>query len=287
MATAPDRVHIVEVAPRDGLQNHARAFSTEAKIAFIDALSRSGLQAIETTSFVKPKAVPAMADAAQIMTGIARVPGVRYLALVPNSKGLERAIDAGVDSVALFASASETFSKRNINCTISESLARFAPVLERAEAGRLWVRGYVSMAFICPYEGAIDPARTAELATTLHRMGCAQICLADTIGAATSDQVAATLEATLPGVPADQIALHLHDTYGNAIASVDIAYERGIQVFDAAAGGLGGCPFAPNAPGNLATETLIQYLDRRGISHGVDIDAIRQATSNLLASPAI
>ncbi|MCO5222653.1 MAG: hydroxymethylglutaryl-CoA lyase [Thermomicrobiales bacterium] len=288
MAGAPDSsaVRIVEVAPRDGLQNHSRAFTTEAKIAFVDALSRSGLPAIEVTSFVNPRAVPLMADAVDVMTGIQRRPGIRYLALVPNEKGLERAIGCGVNSVAIFASASETFSQRNINCTIAESLVRFAPVLERARTERLWVRGYISMAFSCPFEGEIDPQGAARLAKSLLEMGCAEICLADTIGTATTDQVTGTLEAVLAVVPVDQMALHMHDTYGRAVDNIDIAYEAGIRVFDSAAGGLGGCPFAPGASGNLATERLVGHLDQRDIPHGVDRDAVRQATEALLATPA-
>lgn len=287
MATQADQraVRIVEVAPRDGLQNHARAFSTTEKIAFVDALSRSGLPVIEAASFVNPKAVPLMADAVEVMSGIHRAPGVRYLALVPNEKGLDRAIDSGVDSVAIFASASETFSQRNINCTIAESLERFAPVLQRARSESLWVRGYISMAFVCPFEGVIAPEQTASLAGALLQMGCDEICLADTIGTATTDQVSAVLDHTLKAIPVDRLALHMHDTYGNAVDNIDIAYDAGIRIFDSAAGGLGGCPFAPGAAGNLATERLIAHLDQRGIPHGVDIETIRAATAALLASP--
>jgi isopropylmalate/homocitrate/citramalate synthase len=289
MATLSDpaAVRIVEVAPRDGLQNHARAFSTGAKIAFIDSLARSGLPVIEATSFVNPRAVPLMADAAEVMQGIDRYSDVRYLALVPNEKGLDRAITAGVDSVAVFASASETFSQRNINCTVAESLERFAPIFARARQDNLWVRGYISMAFACPFEGEIDPAATAALAATLLEMGSDEVCLADTVGAATIEQTAAVLEATLPLVPAARLALHMHDTYGKAVENIETAYERGIRVFDAAAGGLGGCPFAPGAAGNLATERLIEHLDARGIPHGIDIAMVRQAFAELLASPAI
>ena len=282
----PATVRIVEVAPRDGLQNHARAFSTSAKIAFIDSLSQSGLPVIEATSFVNPKAVPLMADAVDVMQGIDRINVVRYLALVPNEKGLDRAIVSGVDSVAVFGSASETFSQRNINCTVAESLERFAPVFARARQDRLWVRGYISMAFACPFEGEIDPAATAALAASLLEMGCDEVCLADTIGAATTEQTASVLDATLPLVPAEHLALHMHDTFGKAVDNIDIAYERGIRVFDAAAGGLGGCPFAPGAAGNLATECLIEHLDARGIPHNVDIALVRQAIAELLDSPA-
>lgn len=283
----PTAVRIVEVAPRDGLQNHTRAFSTNDKIAFIDALSRSGLRAIEAASFVNPKAVPLMADAVEVMLGIERVDDVRYLALTPNEKGLERALSCGVDSIALFASASETFSQRNIHCTISESLERFAPVFPRAKRAGVWMRGYISMAFVCPFEGEIDPKRTAGLARTLLEMGCDEICLADTIGAASVDRVAATLDATLRLVPTGLMALHMHDTYGNAVDNIDVAYKAGVRTFDSAASGLGGCPFAPGASGNLATELLIEHLDRRGISHGVDIAVIRQAIADLLIRPEI
>jgi isopropylmalate/homocitrate/citramalate synthase len=284
---SPDAVRVVEVAPRDGLQNHARAFSTEAKIAFIDALSHSGLTAIECASFVNPKAVPLMADAVDVMSGIERVPDVRYLALVPNEKGLDRALACGVDSIALFASASETFSQRNIDCSIAESLQRFAPVLERAKAKAVWVRGYISMAFVCPFEGAIAPVQTAGLARALLDLGCDEICLADTIGTAGVDDVTDVLSSTLGTIPVERLALHMHDTYGRAVDNIDRGYDAGIRIFDSAAGGLGGCPFAPGAAGNLATERLIAHLDERGISHGVDIGAVRAATANLLASPAV
>jgi isopropylmalate/homocitrate/citramalate synthase len=279
-------VRIVEVAPRDGLQNHSRAFSTEAKIAFVDALSRSGLPVIEAASFVNPKAVPLMADAGEVMSGIDRSPGVRYLALVPNEKGLDRALSCRVDSIALFASASETFSQRNINCTIAESLARFEPVLDRTRRDGLWVRGYISMAFVCPFEGEIAPEQTAGLASALFDLGCDEICLADTIGTASTSQVEVALDATIRSAPVDRLALHMHDTYGRAVDNIDVGYRAGIRVFDSAAGGLGGCPFAPGSAGNLATERLIEHLDRQGVPHGVDIARIRQAVGTLLASPA-
>lgn len=281
----PGAVRIVEVAPRDGLQNHARAFSTDAKIAFIDALSRSGLPVIEAASFVNPKAVPLMADAVEVMAGIERAPNVRYLALVPNAKGLDRALACSTDSIALFASASETFSQRNINCTIAESLDRFAPVLDRAKAEGIWVRGYISMAFVCPFEGVISPEDTASLAGDLLRLGCDEICLADTIGTADTETVSSVIDATTRRVPIDRLALHMHDTYGKAVDNIDIGYDAGIRVFDSAAGGLGGCPFAPGAAGNLATERLIDHLDQRNIPHGVDIRQVRAATTQLLASP--
>jgi isopropylmalate/homocitrate/citramalate synthase len=281
----PDAVRIVEVAPRDGLQNHARVFSTEAKIAFIDALSRSGLPVIEAASFVNPKAVPLMADAVEVMSGIERVSGVRYLALVPNDKGLDRALACGTDSIALFASASEAFSQRNINCTIAESLERFAPVLHRAKAEDIWVRGYISMAFVCPFEGNIPPETTASLAGDVLRLGCDEVCLADTIGSADTEMVSSVIDATLGHVPVGRLALHMHDTNGNAVENIGIGYQAGIRVFDSAAGGLGGCPFAPGAAGNLATERLIEYFDQREIPHGVDIEIIRAATARLLASP--
>ncbi len=282
----PDFVRIVEVAPRDGLQNHAHAFSTEAKIAFVDALSRSGLPMIEAASFVNPKAVPLMADAVEVMNGIERAPGVCYLALVPNEKGLDRALACGTDSIALFASASETFSQRNINCTIAESLERFAPVLDRARANGLWVRGYISMAFVCPFEGVISPVQTARLASDLLTLGCDEICLADTIGTAGVKTVESVLDATLATIPAGRLALHMHDTYGNAVDNIDIGYEAGIRVFDSAASGLGGCPFAPGAAGNLATERIMLHLDQRSIPHGVDIQQVRLAAEQLLATSA-
>lgn len=281
----PAAVQIVEVAPRDGLQNYHRAFSTAAKIAFVDALSRTGLSVIEATSFVNPNAVPLMADAMDVMQGIVRIAGVRYVVLTPNERGLDRAIEAGVDSVAVFASASETFSQRNINCSIAESLERFAPIFERADSDGLWIRGYISMAFACPFEGEIKPSVTATLARRLLEMGSDEVCLADTVGQATVAQTATVLDTTLPVVPPERLALHMHDTYGNAVDNLDVAYDRGIRVFDSAAAGLGGCPFAPGAAGNLATERLIEHLDGRGIPHGVDLAAIRAAASALLASP--
>ncbi len=211
---------------------------------------------------------------------------MRYLTLVPNEKGLDRALSCQVDSIALFASASETFSQRNINCTIAESLARFEPVIEQAKDERFWVRGYISMAFVCPFEGEIAPEQTAGLARALFELGCDEICMADTIGTATTDQVAAALDAAIRSIPVDQLALHMHDTYGKAVDNIDVGYLAGIRVFDSAAGGLGGCPFAPGAAGNLATERLIEHLDRQDIPHGVDFARIRQATDALLATPA-
>lgn len=282
-----EAVQIVEVAPRDGLQNHARAFSTQAKIEFIDKLAKSGASVIEAASFVNPKAVPLMADAVEVMSGIERLSGVRYLVLVPNEKGFDRALGCRVDSVAVFAAASETFSQRNINCSIEESLDRFRPVLDRSKSENIWVRGYISMAFVCPFEGVISPSATAELAGKLLSMGCDEICLADTIGTATPEQVEGVIEATAKAVPVDQLALHMHDTYGKAVENIDIGYAAGIRVFDAAAGGLGGCPFAPDAAGNLATGGLIDHLDQRGIRHGVDIELVRVATRDLLASPVV
>lgn len=283
--TDPEAVRIVEVAPRDGLQNHARAFSTAAKIEFIDTLSRSGVPVIEAASFVNPKAVPLMADAVEVMSGIDRRPGVRYLALVPNEKGLDRALGCGVDSIAVFASASETFSQRNINCSIAESLDRFTPVLARARSERLWVRGYISMAFVCPFEGIIDPSATARVAEALLSMGCNEICLADTIGTATASHVTNVIDTVVQTVPAETLALHMHDTYDKAVDNIGVGYAAGIRVFDSAAGGLGGCPFAPGAAGNLATERLVSYFDKRAIRHGVNLEPTRTATRSLLESP--
>lgn len=283
--TDPEAVRIVEVAPRDGLQNHARAFSTAAKIEFIDTLSRSGVPVIEAASFVNPKAVPLMADAVEVMSGIDRRPGVRYLALVPNEKGLDRALGCGVDSIAVFASASETFSQRNINCSIAESLDRFTSVLARARSERLWVRGYISMAFVCPFEGIIDPSATARVAEALLSMGCNEICLADTIGTATASHVTNVIDTVVQTVPAETLALHMHDTYDKAVDNIGVGYAAGIRVFDSAAGGLGGCPFAPGAAGNLATERLVSYFDKRAIRHGVNLEPIRTATRSLLESP--
>jgi hydroxymethylglutaryl-CoA lyase len=272
-------IEIVEVGPRDGLQNEARPIPTADKIALIDLLSRAGFARIEAASFVSPKWVPQMADGAAVLAGIARAPGVRYAALTPNMKGYEAARAAGADEVAIFGSASEGFSKANINATIAESLDRFRPIAERARAEGVPVRGYVSCVTDCPYDGPVAPAAVARVAAALHAMGCYEISLGDTIGRGTPDRVAAMLDAVLAEVPAARLAGHFHDTAGRALDNVAVALEKGLRVFDAAVGGLGGCPYAPGAAGNVATEAVADFLTAQGLRHGLDRAVIGQAAA--------
>jgi hydroxymethylglutaryl-CoA lyase len=269
-------IRLVEVGPRDGLQNEKEPVPTERKVAFIDALSHSGLRDIEVSSFVSPKWVPQLADAEEVFRGITRAPGVRYWALVPNLQGLERSAAVGVDGIAVFTAASETFSRRNTNATIAETLERFAPVISAATVP---VRGYVSTAFHCPFEGAIAPEAVLRVTRALLDLGCHEISIGDTIGRAQPDEVRALLAFLLATVPAERLALHCHDTFGQAVANCLAAAELGITVFDASAGGLGGCPYAPGAPGNVATEALVRAFPGRT---GVSLDALGQA-SRLLA----
>ena len=274
----PSKITIVEVGPRDGLQNERAPITTADKIAFVDRLSNAGHQVIEVTAFVSPKWVPQMADAAGVLAGIARNPGVRYTALVPNRQGLERAIAAGVSEVAIFAAASETFSRRNINQSIDESLAGYAAVCADATAAGLRVRGYLSTCFVCPFEGPIAPARVAEISQRLSDIGVYEVAISDTIGAATPGDVVRVLETTSVRIPLHQTALHFHDTRGTALANVLAGLDGGVTTFDSSAGGLGGCPFAPGAAGNLATEDLLFMLNGLGIETGVSIDAIADAS---------
>jgi len=248
------RIRIVEVGPRDGLQNEARFVPTEVKIAFVDALSECGFEEIEVSSFVSPKWVPQLADAAEVFAGIRRKPGVVYMALVPNQAGLERAQRARADKVAVFTAASETFSRRNTNASIAETLERFRPVV--ANAGRP-VRGYVSTAFHCPFEGPIAPVQVLPVAQALLDLGCAELSIGDTIGTATPEEVQRLFGQLLDICPADRLAAHFHDTYGNAVTNARTAARLGIATFDSSAGGIGGCPYAPGAPGNVATEALL------------------------------
>jgi hydroxymethylglutaryl-CoA lyase len=273
------RVTIVEVGPRDGLQNERASVSTADKIAFVDRLSAAGLPVIEVSAFVSPKWVPQMADAAEVFAGITRAPGVRYTALVPNLAGLDRAIGAGVTEVAIFASSTETFSRKNINQSIAESLATYKSVCERAIASGLRVRGYLSTAFGCPFEGAVAPAQVADVARRLADLGVFEVAISDTIGIAHPGQVPAVLEAVLARVPADRLALHYHDTRGTALANVLASLPFGIATYDASAGGLGGCPYAPGAAGNLATDDLIYMLDGLGIETGVSLKAVSDASA--------
>jgi hydroxymethylglutaryl-CoA lyase len=275
----PARVTVVEVGPRDGLQNEAAIVPTAAKVRFIEMLAAAGLPVVEATSFVHPAAVPQLADADQVLPQIARRPAVRYPVLVPNMRGMQRAMAAGADAVAVFTAASEAFTQANIRMTIAESLEAFAPVLTAARSAGLWTRGYVSTAFGCPYQGEVDPAAVADVAVALHELGCDQISVGDTIGVAEPDDVGRVLLPLLERVPAERLALHLHDTRGRAIDNAAAGLRLGITTFDASASGLGGCPFAPGAPGNLATETLVSWLHGLGIETGVDESALLEASA--------
>lgn len=274
----PGTVTIVEVGPRDGLQNEAAAIATADKVAFVDRLSDAGHRIIEVSAFVRPTWVPQMADAAEVFAGIARRAATRYTALVPNVTGLARAIDAHVDEVAIFAAASETFSRRNINQSIAESLEGYRAVCARAHDVDLPVRAYVSTAFGCPFEGAVEPTAVADLAAALIDMGAREVAVSDTIGIAHPAQVAAVLEAVTRRVAIDRVALHFHDTRGTALANVLMALQLGVTTYDASAGGLGGCPYAPGATGNLATEDLLYMLNGLGIESGVSLEKVLEAS---------
>jgi isopropylmalate/homocitrate/citramalate synthase len=279
LARAPQRVTIVEVGPRDGLQNEAAAVPVAAKIAFVEALAAAGAPIVEVGAFVHPRAVPQMADTAEVFRGLARRPGTRYVALVPNLRGYERARAAGVDDVAVFTAASETFCARNTNCTIGESLARIGEVTQRARADGVPVRAYVSTAWHCPYEGQVAPEAALDLVRRLLDLGVWQVSLGDTVGAATPREVADLLERLLAGVPAAQLALHCHDTRGTALANVLAGLALGIATVDASAGGLGGCPYAPGAAGNAATEDVVYMLDGMGIETGVSLEDVAGAAA--------
>lgn len=270
---------IFEMGPRDGLQNEARRIATADKIRLVDLLSEAGFAKIETSSFVSPKWVPQMADAAEVFAGIRRRPGTRYTALTPNLKGYQAARAAGADEVAVFAAASESFSQKNINCSIAESLTRFAPVLEAAGADGVPVRGYVSCVTDCPYEGRVAPEAVAGVARALIDLGCYEISLGDTIGHGTPETVTAMLKAVLTLVPAARLAGHFHDTKGLALENIEAALAHGLRVFDASVAGLGGCPFAPGAAGNVATEAVAAMLTRKGLTTGLDIDALARAAA--------
>ena len=273
----PKRVRMVEVGPRDGLQNEPQTVPAAVKIALIDRLSAAGLPVVEATSFVSPKWVPQMADAAEIMAGIARKPGTAYPVLVPNLRGFEAALAAKAEEVAVFAAASESFSRRNINCSIAESLERFQPVMAAAKQAGLRVRGYVSCVLGCPYEGAIKPAKVAEVSLRLAEMGCYEISLGDTIGIGTPGRAQAMIEAVAAKLPRERLAVHFHDTYGQALANILAALERGIAVVDSSVAGLGGCPYAPGAGGNVASEDVLYMLQGLGIDTGVDLEALIEA----------
>ena len=274
-----ERVEIFEVGPRDGLQNEAAEIPTAAKIAFVDCLSRAGFRRIEVASFVNPKRVPQMADSGAVLAGIRRAPGVSYAALTPNMTGFERAVAARADEIAVFASASEGFSRANINASVAESLARFRPVVEAARAAGLPVRGYVSCVTDCPYDGPVAPEAVARVAGALFAMGCYEISLGDTIGQGTPEGVAAMLAAVAEVVPPARLAGHFHDTAGRALDNIEAALETGLRVFDAAAGGLGGCPFAPGAAGNVATERVAARLNALGFETGLDMAVLEEAAA--------
>jgi hydroxymethylglutaryl-CoA lyase len=273
-----------EVGPRDGLQNESRMVPTADKIAFIDALSDTGLPAIEISSFVNPKWIPQLADAAEVSRGIRRRPGVVYSALVPNRQGLETALAAGMTEIAVFVSVSETHNKKNVNKTVAETLKAFEDVIEPARARGVRVRAYVSTVYGCPYEGAVDPRRAVELTVTLRQMGVYQVSLGDTIGVANPAQVERVLGMMLEAVPQDQIAMHFHDTRGAALANCMVGLALGITTIDAATGGLGGCPYAPGASGNLATEDVVAALHAMGVETGVDLDKLIAAAQLIAAS---
>ncbi|MCC7294158.1 MAG: hydroxymethylglutaryl-CoA lyase [Phycisphaerales bacterium] len=277
----PSRVTVVEVGPRDGLQNEKIPVPTADKAAFITALADAGLTQIETSSFVHPQAVPQLADAAEVLASLPARPGVTYSALVPNTKGYERAKEAGIKRIAVFTAASETFAKRNINMTVAESLEAFAPVVRAARADGVSVRGYLSTCFVCPFEGDINKRRVLEVAQALLDLGVQEVAISDTIGAAVPSDVVETVGFLLQSIPRERIALHFHDTYGTALANVAIGLQLGITTFDASAGGLGGCPFAPGAAGNLATEDLVYMLDRMGIHTGVNVAKVTAAAERM------
>ena len=266
-----ERVTVFEMGPRDGLQNEAAPIATADKIALVNALSECGLSKIEVTSFVSAKWVPQLSDAAQVMAGLTRVRGISYAALTPNMKGFEAAKNALADEIAIFGAASEAFSKANINCSIEDSLARFIPMMAAAKTAGIPVRGYVSCITDCPYEGAVSPQRTARVARALFDLGCYEISLGDTIGQATPERLDKTLQAVLDSVPASALAGHYHDTNQRALENIALSLEHGIRVFDAAVGGLGGCPYAPGAKGNVATEAVAALMQAQGFETGLDL----------------
>ncbi|SNS80398.1 hydroxymethylglutaryl-CoA lyase [Tropicimonas sediminicola] len=270
-------VEIFEVGPRDGLQNEARAIPLAEKVALIDLLSQAGFRRIEVASFVSPKWVPQMAGSDEVLARISRKAGVSYAALVPNARGLERAIAARADEVAVFVSASEGFSQANLNCSIDESFDRLGPVIAGAEASDLPVRGYVSCVTDCPFDGPVAPDRVAAVVRRLAALGVYEVSLGDTLGQATPERIGAMLDAVLGEAPADRLAGHYHDTAGRALANIEVSLERGLRVFDASVGGLGGCPYAPGAAGNVATEAVLARLTALGYRTGLDPDIVARA----------
>jgi hydroxymethylglutaryl-CoA lyase len=279
----PQRVKIVEVGPRDGLQNEPQLVPAAVKVALIDRLGMAGLKTIEATAFVSPKWVPQMGDAAEVMASLPRRAGVSYPVLVPNMKGFEQALASGVEEIAVFAAASEAFSQKNINCSIAESLERFRPVAEAAQKNGIRVRGYVSCVLGCPYQGAVPPAAVAEVAARLVEMGCYEISLGDTIGVGTPAAVQGMLDEVALLVPVERLAGHYHDTWGMALANIYASLERGVAVFDASVAGLGGCPYAAGASGNVATEDVVYLMNGLGIETGVDLDRLVDAGAYICA----
>src|SRR5215213_9272888 len=278
LQSLPRRVRIVEVGPRDGLQNERRAISTADKVRFIDLLSEAGHEMVEATSFVHPRAVPQLADGAEVLGSIHKRPGVRYPVLVPNERGMERAMAAGAREVAVFTAATESFNRRNINATIDESLRNIADVVRLARAEGVWVRGYISTVFGCPYEGAVAPEAPLQVAERLLELGVDELSLGDTIGVATPRVVEAVLAPAAERFGVDRVGLHFHDTRGTALANTLLALQLGYQIFDSSAGGLGGCPFAPGAAGNLATEDLLYLLHGLDIETGVNLETVISAS---------
>jgi hydroxymethylglutaryl-CoA lyase len=276
-AELPRVVRLVEVGPRDGLQNEQALVPTEVKATLIDLLTDAGFPAIEAASFVSPRWVPQMADAAEVMARIRRKPGVRYPVLTPNMKGFDAARAAGADEVAVFVAATEAFSRRNINCSIAESLARARPIFDAAKAAGVRVRGYISVVLGCPYEGAVDPRQVASVAGALYAMGAYEVSLGDTIGTGTAGKTQALLRIVAQHVPLDALAGHFHDTYGQALANLYAALELGVATFDCSVAGLGGCPYAKGATGNVASEDVLYLLDGLGIETGVDMTKLRRA----------
>ncbi len=270
-------VRLLEVGPRDGLQNEPEVIPTEVKIEYVRRLAAAGLKRIEVTSFVSPRWVPQLADASEVLAGL-DLPGVELSVLVPNQKGLERALLAGVKRIALFAAASETFSRKNLNRSIAESLDDYRPVARQALAAGMSLRGYLSTCFVCPFEGPVAPDKVAELTAELLEMGVDEVGISDTIGVAVPPQVQAALRAVLKVAPVEKLALHLHDTWGTALANVWAGLDLGVRSFDASSGGLGGCPYAPGAAGNLATEDLVNLLERSGYNTGVDLGKLAEAS---------
>ncbi|MGY8631790.1 hydroxymethylglutaryl-CoA lyase [Bradyrhizobium sp. 14AA] len=283
-------VRIIEMGPRDGLQNEKTAVSVEARIAFIEALVAAGLTTVEVGAFVSPKAIPQMASSDAVLRGVSHVKGAEFHVLVPNEKGYDAARAAGAKVVSVFAAASEGFSRANINCTVAESIERFKPVLVRAKADGVKVRGYISCVLGCPFDGEIKPKAVADLASALWDLGCYEISLGDTIGVGTPDKAKEMLRAVAANIPPAKLAMHFHDTYGQALANLYAGLEEGVRVIDAAAGGLGGCPYAPGATGNVATEDVVYMLEGMGIRTGIDMDKLLAATnemSGVLGKPPV